>query len=122
MGYERLTLLRAGEALVLGQSITAQDGRFELILDTFGDLVLYPLPFAGTDTRLWRSNTQSRDAQVAIMQADGNFVMYDSVGHALWSTKTDGHPGAYLGLQNDGNVVIYDASNKSIWATDTSGH
>ena len=61
----------------------------------------------------------------AVMQADGNFVIYDQGGKALWASGTcckPSHPGAYLALQNDGNVVIYDASNSPIWATNTCCH
>jgi len=45
----------------------------------------------------------------AVMQGDGNFVLYASDTNitARWATNTYGHSGAYLSVQNDGNMVVY---------------
>ena len=56
-------------------------------------------------------------AAEAIMQYDGNFVVYDlEHGTPVWSTHTDGNPGAYLNVQGDGNLVIYSATNAVLWS------
>ena len=53
----------------------------------------------------------------AVMQSDGNFVVYAAGGRAIWSSGTDKYDGSYLGVQGDGNVVIYKSDNKtSVWA------
>jgi len=58
-----------------------------------------------------------------IMQADGNFVVYNKAGSAVWATNTVRGEGYYrLRMQNDGNVVIYNgdfAVGNAIWATGT---
>ncbi len=59
---------------------------------------------------------------VAIMQADGNFVIYDSTGAGIWSSGTPSHSGAYLAVQNDGNVVVYSSAGVPVWATNTCCH
>jgi len=59
---------------------------------------------------------------VAIVQADGNFVIYDATGAAIWSSSTPSHPGAYLAVQNDGNVVVYSSAGVPLWATNTCCH
>jgi len=56
----------------------------------------------------------------AIMQADGNFVLYNFDGKPLWSSKTNGQNNAFLTMQDDGNVVIYKP-DVPVWATNTSG-
>lgn len=53
----------------------------------------------------------------AIVQSDGNFVVY-STGGALWATGTTG-TSAYLAVQSDGNVVLY-ASAAAKWSTRTA--
>lgn len=53
----------------------------------------------------------------AIVQSDGNFVIYSTSG-ALWATRTTG-TGAYLAVQSDGNVVLY-ASSAAKWSTRTA--
>ena len=68
-----------------------------------------------------KSNTLLRPSQCltsknrlycAMMQQDGNFVIYrrnygtDSV---VWHTNTYNHKGAFLALQQDGNLVVYQS-------------
>jgi hypothetical protein len=54
----------------------------------------------------------------AVMQSDGNFVLYDSTGPtAAWATQTSGYgSGAFLQIQNDGNLVVYYNTNVPIWS------
>jgi hypothetical protein len=54
----------------------------------------------------------------AVMQTDGNFVLYDTHGHSLWSSGTSGHAGADLAVQEDGNLVVYKGS-APLWASHT---
>ena len=100
--------------LLLGQSIWSADGRFQLIMQTDGNLVLY-----GPDGYMWQSATQGGPDRRMVMQGDGNLVVYNGANQALWHTNTDGNPGAYLSLQNDGNLVIYSSSNQFLWHTNT---
>lgn len=55
----------------------------------------------------------------AIMQSDGNFVLYSegTVEYAAWSTGTNGNSYAYLSVQDDGNLVVYNSSDVPIWYT-----
>ncbi|WP_230933881.1 hypothetical protein, partial [Priestia sp. TSO9] len=73
-------------------------------------LVLYQ-----SDVALWSSRTNGKKVDFAILQDDGNFVIYGE-GGALWSTKTSGNRVNYLVVQDDGNVVIYDVNLKPLWA------
>ena len=50
----------------------------------------------------------------AIMQGDGNLVIYDPRAHPLWASATAGNAGAWLVGQNDGNLVIYDANGNPL--------
>jgi hypothetical protein len=42
----------------------------------------------------------------AVMQDDGNLVVYGPTG-AIWSSTTNGYRGSYAVMQGDGNFVIY---------------
>jgi WD40 repeat protein len=108
--------LLPGQGLMAGRSIKSADGRFTLIIQGDGNLVLY-----GPDNQaLWASNTNGHgNIWDVIMQGDGNLVVYDAHNHALWASNTNGKPGATLTVQNDGNVVIYDTGNHPVWATNT---
>ena len=57
----------------------------------------------------------------AIMQTDGNFVVYYNGHGALWSTGTNGNTGAYVVLQADGNLVVRRSNGTAAWASNTSG-
>jgi hypothetical protein len=52
----------------------------------------------------------------ALMQGDGNFVVYAPGSRVLVNSGTGGNPGAYLVVQTDGNVVIYAANGTTaLW-------
>lgn len=59
----------------------------------------------------------------AIIQHDGNFVLYDAHHHPHWASNTNGHGHApyRLTLQQDGNLVVYDHHNHPTWASNTNG-
>ena len=102
-----------------GQSKTSRNGQFLLTLQTDGNLVEYNA--AGQP--LWASGTANQRTVEAILQTDGNFVVYgtpkpDGSQRPLWASGTSGHPGATLQVQDDGNVVIYQGSTP-LWATNT---
>ena len=108
--------LSAGQGLRTGQSLVSDDGRFKLLLQLDGNLVIYD-PAARP---LWASNTAARpEVSDAFMQGDGNLVVYDIAGRPLWASNTWGHPGAWLNMQDDGNLVVYDSGNRPLWASDT---
>lgn len=62
------------------------------------------------------------NAYYAIMQTDGNFVVYRTGGGATWSTNTAGSGAVRAVMQTDGNFVLYNANNGVVWASNTSGH
>jgi len=71
---------------------------------------------------IWASNTdgKSKDCK-AILQADGNFVVYGGSGRKVWATDTDGHSYPVLALQIDRNLVLYSGTqHKAIWESHTA--
>ena len=107
--------IAAGQGLSAGESVTSCDGRFDFVMQTDGNLVLYMGP-----TALWSSGTNGTDGEVAIMQGDGNFVVYGSHSDPLWASNTGGHPGSSLAVQDDGNVVVYEPGGHPGWTSGTN--
>jgi hypothetical protein len=81
-----------------------------------GNLVLYR---NDNSQALWASNTCGKPVTHAIMQGDGNFVLYDNTGKAYWATGTWTAPGSYVILQDDGNFVLYGPNGGALWASNT---
>lgn len=104
----------AGATLHRNGAWTSGSGRTVLRLQQDGNLVLYKDGHAA-----WQGVGSWPSGASAVMQSDGNFVVYDGSGHPLWATGTWGHPGAYLAVQDDGNLVVYAASGGPLWATNT---
>lgn len=102
------TGLAPGTALKAGESRRSPDGRYRLVFQDDGNLVLY-----GPSGAVWSSGTWGSGADRAVLQGDGNLVLY--AGRiAVWATGTDGHRGAVLAVQSDGNVVLYAAAG-AVW-------
>jgi Domain of unknown function (DUF1906) len=108
--------IAAGHGLVEGESFKSCDGRFELAMQTDGNLVIY---HEGGGA-LWSTRTNGGDGYAAIMQSDGNFVLYGHHSNALWSSGSNGHGGARLVMQDDGNLVVYGSDNHPLWASGTN--
>jgi hypothetical protein len=102
------------QSLTPDQALRSQNGRAVLLLQSDGNLVLY------VDGRaMWGANTVGRAPGQAVMQGDGNFVVYDAAGQAAWASATAGHDGALLTVQDDGNCVVYH-NGRPLWATNTA--
>lgn len=107
-------LLSPGDALGPGEALTSCDGRFSLVAQTDGNLVLYQ---AGVGA-LWHTSTNGRELSAFVMQDDGNAVLYSVFGTPLWDSGTHGKAGAFLALQDDGNLVIYRGGT-ALWNSGT---
>jgi hypothetical protein len=113
-------ILEAGNFLRPGNSLSSCDGRFNLTLQTDGNLVLYQHQ-NGNSIALWSSGTWQTTGSLAIMQPDGNFVLYDQNVNPIWASNTSGRPNSYLIVQNDGNLVVYN-STTPLWTSQTCCH
>lgn len=111
--------LLPNELLRADQFLSSLNGRFTLIYQGDGNLVLYKNYRNGTRKWLWDSETNGRPCDACIMQGDGNLVIYGPGGEYIWDTATDGQPGSRLVVQDDGNVAIYRPDGTPIWATNT---
>ena len=93
-------------------SIRSASGRYALAYQLDGNLVL-------TDTQvgavLWASHTGGIPGE-AILQLDGNFVIYDKSGERVWSTGTSG-TGVRLEVGDDGIAALYAPDGRILWRT-----
>jgi hypothetical protein len=106
-------------ALLPGDTVASDDGRYTLKYQTDGNLVLYVQ--TGSDpVAIWASKTAGKSAGSVVMQGDGNLVIYGKDGKSsVWSSHTSGHPGSWLMVRRDGNVVICAPEGALLWTTDT---
>jgi hypothetical protein len=82
----------------------------------------------GVPVPTWASGTSGHPGAHAVMQPDGNLVVYGpnggpGTGGALWASNTGGNAGAYAVLQDDGNLVVYRQasadSRNALWSSGT---
>ena len=106
--------MRPGEMLPPGQPIRSSNGRYALVYQGDGNLVL-----SGPAGPLWASSTGGRSVGAVIMRDNGNLVIQGSDSADVWESATDSNPGSRLVVQDDGNVVIYRPDGAAVWATDT---
>jgi hypothetical protein len=105
-------VLASGARMTPGQSLSSPDGRFLLVYQGDGNLVLYD---DALKSPVWWSGTNGRTAGAVGMQADGNLVIYDAAVTPLWMTGTAANASARLVLQSDGNLVVYSADGRPVW-------
>lgn len=108
----------ADEVLYGDEALYSCDGRFALVMQTDGNLVIYQV---GTPTALWSTGTYGNSGAAMVMQSGGNLVVYGASGRALWNSQTNGYAGAGLAMQDDGNLVVY-WDGWPLWNSGTAGH
>jgi len=91
----------AGEVLFANQQVWSADGRFNLVMQSDGNLVEY-----GPGGPLWSTMTTGTSGAWFVQQGDGNGVIYNGAGQAVWANGTM-NAGAFLNVQNDANIVSY---------------
>ena len=104
--------LQPGARLLPGQSLSSVNGRYRLLLQADGNLVLYDDVERSAP---WATRTAGITPGHVIMQTDGNLVVYDAAGRDHWSSASGGNPNAHLLVQNDGNVVVYRTDGDAAW-------
>ena len=109
-------VLVPGQVLLPNEGVTSCDGRFTLIQQSDGNLVLYKADVGA----LWSTSTQVSGNVATIMKDDGELVVYGPEWKVLWTSNTSGYPGAWLAVQDDGNLVLYH--EKAIWNSGTWGN
>jgi len=115
--------LQAGQRLPRDQRLVSSNGRFNLVMQSDGNLVLYD----GNpgQNAIWATNTwtlpQERRPTHADMQTDGNLVLYNDTMQPAWGAGIFGPNfiNPYLEIQDDGNLVIYHDGRRPLWATNT---
>ncbi len=104
--------LSAGRKLNPGASLRSSNGKYSLIMQEDGNLVLY----RSGGTAIWSSLTQTSPG-FAILRQDGNFVLYERDGTTpFWATGTD-VPSSKLILQESGNLALVSPFGKVLWQT-----
>jgi hypothetical protein len=115
---QRESSLYQGRQMNVNATRWSPNGNHVLTLRPDGNLIIYRM---SSKKVIWSSKTQGRGVVKAVMQYDGNFVLYTEKNEARWHTGTDIKPTNHLLLQDDGNLVVYSmGSPTSMWAS--KGH
>ncbi|MEI6429483.1 MAG: trypsin-like peptidase domain-containing protein [Pseudanabaena sp. ELA607] len=110
------SILKIGEDMRIGRTLTSANSCFSLIMQSDGNLVLYENLISQS---LWSSDSAGKGGQKVQFQRDGNLVLFNSMGNVLWKSDTHGQGASRLQVQNDGNVVIYRNDESAVWSTNT---
>jgi predicted lipoprotein with Yx(FWY)xxD motif len=129
--------LNTNQWIVNDAAMVSADRRYAAYLQDDGNLVLcYTTNGAADLSRpYWSVFAHPASGQVrsqpsgppyhAVMQSDGNFVLYDgrdpgNSGPPYWATNTSRARGQFTAvMQTDGNFVVYDGTGQPIWASHT---
>ncbi|WP_052172536.1 RICIN domain-containing protein [Psychroserpens jangbogonensis] len=76
-------VLKSGESLKKGESLTCPNRSYELRFQLDGNLAFY----GPNGSYIWDAKTNGK-GETCILQTDGNLVIYDKAKTAVWSTET----------------------------------
>ena len=107
-----------------GSDIVHRAGSLSCVTGTgFVPTCVEPACVSTTNLPCGASLTSTSGSYNAVMQTDGNFVLYDSSHKPLWASGTygKGAPPYTHRMESDGNLVVYDARQVRLWASGTNG-
>lgn len=107
--------LAIGQKLKTGQCLVSPLTRYELSLQSDGNLILID---QATQSQQWTSNTSNLSVSYAAVLSDGELALFDALGNQVWSNSAIGPDGSYFAaIQDNGNFVTYQAPG---WTSNTT--
>jgi hypothetical protein len=103
------TVISPGTVIASGGNLSSPHGQALLSMQTGGNLVL-----TLSSVTIWQSGTSSAGSY-AILQDDGNFVVYSSSNVAQWANGQNGNPYAVMYLQDSGAFIERSSSGVLLW-------
>src|SRR5258708_2135068 len=107
------------------QGLVSKNGRFKLVMEESGNLVLKMIINKGREVTIWQSNSHTVGGSIVYMQPDGNLVVLAIQGtKPIWASGSSSKDKCTLILQDDGNLCINQPEGdgaKAIWASNTCG-
>lgn len=92
---------------------SVHDGTYTVVMQAHdGDLVIYGPAGAAWSSRIW-----GHPGANAVMQGDGNLVVYDLHGRPLFNTATAGQPRAFATLWYNGDLIVWSAQFAPLWGS-----
>jgi hypothetical protein len=118
----RTDVMRPGEGLAADWPLYSTDGRYQLVFQGDGNLVLYDVA-SGGKREVWATHTNNK-GRLCTLEFDGNLVIWDKDRGRVWESalqpkyppRAPRGPGCTLCVQRDANVVIYNPENEPVWA------
>jgi hypothetical protein len=93
--------LLPGERIQNNQQIISPNGKYKLVMQTDGSLVLYRSVDGSVRYRM------EKYGSYAIMQSDGNFVEYNSNNAPLWASNTGGKcDSCWVQMMDNGDLQV----------------
>ena len=111
--------LYRGQNLPMDKKLTSTNGRYKLVMQSDGNLVLY----CNGNKVNWASNTAGKKVGNGGLQfqLDGNLVIYDPTHKATWWSKTHKTDAYALILSNNGNLELWSIKGTILWQSNTAG-
>lgn len=107
-------VLEPGESLARGQSVASTNGRYRLVFQNDGNLVLL-----ADGSVQWASGTAEQGADRVIMQHNGVLAIYRPLtwgSEPVWISRSVGADGAVLSVRDEGGVVIRREGHPILWS------
>jgi Zn-dependent metalloprotease len=111
-------LFEPGRQMISPTSIPSCNNGYHLRMRADG--ILEEITLQNPSVPIWTSGTGVNPKSYAVMQNDGNLVLYKyelaAPSAVLWSTGTWDYPNSYLRIANDSNLIIYTVTGLPIWS------
>lgn len=119
--YPDMLVSNINPVLKPGDRLVSKNRKNTLLYQGLSNLVLYT--DVNKPTAIWAVGTVKPKAGVAVLESNGNFVLYDEAHVPYWSTNTANvskNAPYRLVVKGDNTLVLYDNIGQTLWSTGTA--
>lgn len=112
----------AGTTLTLNKKYISPNGKYALIFESNGNLVVYHYnkTTGQAYNAIWTSRTAGNNSATCNFQSNGNLRI--TTRATVWESRTSGKGGAYLYIMDDGELrIVSSDTSRIIWGTYHNG-
>jgi cell wall-associated NlpC family hydrolase len=106
------TTLEAGQSLTAGQELESANGRYFVVMQADGNVVVQD-----SRTAIWSTKTTGESGAALHLQTDGKLVVRNTAGKDVWRKDTSPSHHDTLTIEDDGNLVLYNADPMPLWSS-----
>ena len=111
--------LNGNQTMTAGQRLVSTNGQYQLLMQSDGNLVIYPGNTTALGTAYWSTRTSNHPGAYAAFNGSGEFFIYSNTNGILWRTNAAPGAGSKIELTTSGSMIEVNSANTTVWTSNS---